>query len=72
MNIFVKVKPKSKAEKVVEVDSSHYIIHVNEPPEKGKANDAVIKCLSNHLDIPKSRIIIISGHTSRQKLVQIL
>lgn len=72
MKIFVKVKTKSKQEKVKQLDESHFEVSVTEAPERGKANDAVIKALAEHLKISPSRIFIISGHTSRQKVIEII
>ncbi|WP_283400300.1 DUF167 domain-containing protein [Desulfurobacterium pacificum] len=40
---------------------------VTVPPEGGKANKAVVELLSKALKVPKSRIEIIKGETSRIK-----
>ncbi len=42
-------------------------IAVKAPPEKGKANQELIKFLSQRLEIPKGEISIISGLKSRRK-----
>jgi uncharacterized protein (TIGR00251 family) len=41
------------------------------PPIDGKANEALIAFLADRLRIPKSSITIISGHTRRQKTIEI-
>ncbi|MGJ8672101.1 DUF167 domain-containing protein [Rubritalea sp.] len=46
-------------------------IKVQAPPEKGKANKAVIKLLSKALDVPATHISVISGTTAQQKTVEI-
>lgn len=71
MKISVKVKPNSKNESVKEVSKNNYIISVNSPPEDGKANKAVVKILAKYLNIKQWQIEIISGHTSKQKLINI-
>jgi uncharacterized protein (TIGR00251 family) len=71
MKIFIKVKPKAREEKVVKIDSNHYLVHIKEAPEKGKANESVIKSISKYFAVPKSHIKICSGLTSRQKSVEI-
>ena len=38
-------------------------------PEDGKANAAVIKIIAKAIGIPKSEIVIKSGHTSRIKIL---
>ncbi|MDD3444062.1 MAG: DUF167 domain-containing protein [Zavarzinia sp.] len=47
------------------------VIKLNAPPVDGAANDALIRFLAEALDVPKSTVAIRSGHTSRQKLIQI-
>lgn len=42
-------------------------VAVSAPPDKGKANDAIIALLSQVLQLPKSNISLVSGATSRQK-----
>ena len=44
---------------------------VTAPPEGGKANTAVIKALSQALEIRKSAMTIRSGATARRKVVEI-
>lgn len=46
-------------------------LRVAAPPEKGKANAAVLELLSQVLEVPKRDIEIVSGKTSPQKTVQI-
>ncbi len=43
------------------------IIYVREPAIDGKANDAVTRLLAAHLQLPKSRVKLVSGATSRFK-----
>jgi len=42
-------------------------VRVTQPPEKGKANKALIALLSKELSLPKSRIELIAGETSHRK-----
>ncbi len=46
-------------------------ITVTTAPEKGKANDTVIRLLAGKLDIPASSIEITSGHTQPRKVLEI-
>jgi len=39
--------------------------------EKGKAKEWLIKLLAEHFGVAKSRIKIVSGHTSRLKVVEV-
>jgi uncharacterized protein len=40
-------------------------IYVREQAFEGKANEVVIKLLAAHLDVPRSRLKLVSGATSR-------
>ncbi len=71
MKIFVKTKPNSKVESIKKLGETNFEICVKEPPIKGQANTAVIMALAKHFKVPFSAVKIISGHTSRQKIVEI-
>lgn len=72
MYLQVKVIPKSRATEFVEkMDDETYKIRLKAAPEKGKANDELIKFLSHSLLVPRSEIKIISGHSERKKLLRI-
>lgn len=71
MKIQVKVKANSKTEEVSqEVDN--FIVEVKEPPKEGRANQAVIKLLAEHFEVPQSRVRILSGFKSKNKIIEIV
>lgn len=70
MLIQVKVTPKAAAEKVIEKDGLLHV-YVTSPPEKGKANKAVIKLLAKRFGVAPSRISILHGQTARLKTFEI-
>lgn len=49
----------------------HLKIKVKAPPEKGKANKAVIKLLEKTLKLPAGRIELESGLSSTNKVIHI-
>ena len=71
MIITVKVLPKSSQNSVVGWENEMLKVKLNAPPDKGKANAALIELLSDYYSVPKSSIEILSGHTSRIKRVSI-
>ncbi len=71
MKIKVLVKPNTRNQKVVEEASGRYVVYTRMPTKEGKANEAVIKALSNHLKISPSRITIVRGARSREKILEI-
>jgi uncharacterized protein (TIGR00251 family) len=46
-------------------------IRVSAPPERGKANEAVIKLLAKELQLNESALSVISGRASQHKVVEI-
>ncbi len=71
MKIFVKVKPKSKKEEINEIDKNHFVIKIKEIPQGGKANLALVKILAKYFKIPLSKVKIISGLKSKNKVLEI-
>ena len=66
--IVVKVKPGSRKGPLVETGpNGELTIYVREPAVDGKANDAVARLLAAHLQLPRSRVELVSGTTSRTK-----
>lgn len=70
MKIKVQVKPNSKVSKVI-VSGDMFVVYVKSPPIEGKANEEMLELLSEHLGVPKSRMEIVSGKRSRNKIVSI-
>jgi hypothetical protein len=70
MKLLIKVKPNSRQEKIEKTDDG-YIVYVKEPPVENKANQAVIRVLSEYFDVPKFQISILSGLKSKQKVIEI-
>ena len=70
MKIQVKVKPNSRIEEVSQ-ESDSFIVKVKEPPKEGKANQAVIKLLAEHFDVPQSQVRILSGFRSKNKVIEV-
>lgn len=71
MRIDVRVKTRSKAEKVTQLDRGRYEVAVNSPPVDGQANERVIELLSEHFNVPKSRVILIRGHRGKNKIFEL-
>jgi uncharacterized protein len=71
MKIQVKVKPNSKQQSITEEADGSLTIQLKAPPVEGKANDELIKLLAKKYQVPKSKIAIQLGASSKMKLVDI-
>jgi uncharacterized protein (TIGR00251 family) len=56
----------------LESDGRRYLkARVSAPPEDGKANEALIRLLAKTLSIGKSKVRIVSGASSRLKMIEV-
>jgi len=67
----IKVIPSSSKDCIAGWLEDTLKVKVKAPPEKGKANKAVIKILEKNLALPKGSISIASGSTSCRKTIEI-
>jgi len=71
VKIFVKAKPNAKENKVEETGPARFTVAVKEPPKEGRANAAIAKTLAEHFKVPTSKIRLVSGFSSRNKIFEI-
>ncbi len=68
----VRVVPKSSRNEVVEfMDDGTVRIHLTAPPVEGKANRLLIEFLSELFQVKPSRVAIVAGEKSKNKIVSI-
>ncbi len=67
----VRVQPKASRNQVEGYRGDTLILQVTAPPEAGKANSAVVSLLADRLGIAKSKVRMIRGQGSREKVVLI-
>lgn len=65
--IAIKVIPKANRNEIIGFENDELKIRLAAVPEKGEANDELIKFLSKQFKVAKSQIELISGKTSRHK-----
>jgi len=71
MRIFVRAKASAKKEQCKRIDSTHFAVSVRAVREAGRANDAIGRVLADHFGIARSRVRLISGATSANKVFNI-
>jgi uncharacterized protein len=67
----VRVQPRAPRNAVVGVHAGALNVKLNAPPVDGAANEALVDVLSEWLDVPKRAIAIVTGATSRAKVVEV-
>ena len=65
----VKAKPNARRAGVLGVVNEHLVVAVCGPPERGKANEAMVTIVARWLGVPKRSFEIVSGAHARDKRV---
>jgi hypothetical protein len=71
--LFLKVRlaPGSKRDRILGIHGDALRVAVRAPPERGKANEALVELIAKELDLHRSAVSLQSGHGSRDKRVRI-
>jgi uncharacterized protein len=72
MRISVKVQPRASKEYVVKTPDAGIKVYLNAPPVGNKANESLIRILAEYFSVNKSKIKIITGRQSRNKIIEIV
>ncbi len=65
----MRVQPRASREAIIGERSGALAVRVSRPPADGAANDALVGLLARELRLPRSRIRILQGASSRDKLL---
>jgi len=72
MLIRVYVTPNAREAYVVKVSEDYFEVRVDERAAGGRANKRLLEILAEHFKVQKSRISIVKGTKSRNKIVQVI
>lgn len=72
MILKIKVIPNAKKDRQGEELNGYRKVYITAPPVDNKANEHLIKFLSELHQVPKSRIRILQGHNSHYKTIELL
>lgn len=76
MRLLLRVTPNASKDEISGVwrgpdGEARLIVRVTAPPDKGRANKAVLKLLAKSLGLPKSAVSLTGGDKDRMKTVAI-
>ncbi len=71
VTLTIKVVPRASKNQVAGMEGDAIKVRLNAPPVEGKANDALVEFLADILNVARSQIEIVTGQTSRHKVVRI-
>ncbi len=72
MKIFITAQTMAKEDKVEKKSETEYKVSVKEPPIQGRANRAIARVLAEYFNVSVTRVNLVSGFASRQKIFEIL
>jgi hypothetical protein len=67
----VRLRPRAGRDELVEVRDGVLIVRVSAAPVDGRANRALCRLLADRLGVAPSRVAVIRGERSREKLVSV-
>jgi uncharacterized protein len=67
----VRLQPRASKSEIAGVQGVSLKVRVTAPPVDGLANEALIDSLSMALEIPRRNVCIVSGFSSRTKIVEV-
>jgi uncharacterized protein (TIGR00251 family) len=67
----LRVSPGARRAAIVGRYGEAWKVRVSAPPERGQANDAVVRLLAERLGLPPSGVSLVSGAASRDKVVEL-
>ena len=67
----LRVSPRARRNAVLGLRGDVLKLSVTAAPERGRANEAVLALLAGTLDLPPTALLLVSGSTSKDKVVEI-
>jgi len=71
VRITVRVSPGARRTEVVGRHGDGWRVRVAAPPERGRANEALVLHLAELLGVPKAAVRVVAGPASRDKVVEV-
>jgi uncharacterized protein len=69
--IQVRVIPRARRDEIGAERGGRFVIRVTAPPVDGAANAALCRLIARYTGVPRRRVSIVRGQTSRDKVVRV-
>ena len=67
----LRVSPGAARSEIAGRHGDSWKVRVSAAPERGRANEAVVRLLAERLGVPRASLSVVSGHTARDKVVEL-
>ncbi len=71
VTLSVRIQPRASKNELMLLEGGTIKIRLTAPPVDGAANEALARFLADTFSVAKSQVEIVSGHTSKNKIVRI-
>jgi len=72
VKVRVKAQPCSHTQRILQNEDGSLKIYLKSSPAKGKANKELREIIAKHYGVSKARVKIITGCTSRNKIIELI
>jgi uncharacterized protein YggU (UPF0235/DUF167 family) len=72
MILHIRARPNSSEIKIEKFGENRYLVFLKSPAENNEANIELLKVMGKYLGIPSTKIKIISGLLSKDKILEII
>jgi uncharacterized protein (TIGR00251 family) len=67
----IRVSPGARRTEFVGRQGDAWKVRVATPPERGRANEALLKLLALRLRVPPGELMVVAGRSGRDKIVEL-
>ena len=71
MRVAIHVRPRASRAALGGDHDGALVVRVTEPPDAGRATEAALRAVAAAVGVPRQRVTLIRGGTSRHKLLEI-
>lgn len=65
------IQPRASRTGIAGIHGDRLKIRIHAPPQDGAANDELTRFLADAFGVPRSRVVVVSGHSHRDKTVSV-
>jgi uncharacterized protein len=69
--ISVRVQPRAARDEIAGERAGRLLVRLTAPPVEGRANEALRRLLAKRLGVPPTRVTVVRGTATRDKVVRI-
>jgi len=69
--VAIRLQPRARRNEIVGVRADAFVLRVTAPPVDGRANEAVCRLIATAVGVAPSRVTVVRGLTSRDKVVRV-